>query len=139
MNLNLGDNLEAASSEVRSRDRNHRRGARWTRHVRISRQRLAQVAELADALASGASGRKVVEVRVLSWAPSLRSLTIPELRCCPQTVPILAQPHGQGCGGFPQRVLKKLPVVSVSSDIPVPGEGNCNLFRYPRPGREAAP
>jgi hypothetical protein len=29
----------------------------------------AQVAELADALASGASGRKVVEVRVLSWAP----------------------------------------------------------------------
>ena len=31
----------------------------------------AQVAELADALASGASGRKVVEVRVLSWAPSI--------------------------------------------------------------------
>jgi len=28
------------------------------------------VAELADALASGASGRKVVEVRVLSWAPT---------------------------------------------------------------------
>ena len=34
--------------------------------------RIAQVAELADALASGASGRKVVEVRVLSWAPFLR-------------------------------------------------------------------
>ena len=30
----------------------------------------AQVAELVDALASGASGRKVVEVRVFSWAPS---------------------------------------------------------------------
>jgi hypothetical protein len=30
---------------------------------------LAQVAELADALDSGSSGRKVVEVRVLSWAP----------------------------------------------------------------------
>ena len=29
----------------------------------------AQVAELVDALASGASGRKVVEVRVFSWAP----------------------------------------------------------------------
>jgi hypothetical protein len=29
----------------------------------------AQVAELADALASGASSRKGVEVRVLSWAP----------------------------------------------------------------------
>ena len=29
----------------------------------------AQVAELVDALASGASVRKVVEVRVLSWAP----------------------------------------------------------------------
>src|SRR3546814_18294281 len=28
----------------------------------------AQVAELVDALASGASGRKVVNVRVLSWA-----------------------------------------------------------------------
>ena len=30
---------------------------------------LAQVAELVDALASGASGRKAVEVRVFSWAP----------------------------------------------------------------------
>ena len=30
---------------------------------------LAQVAELVDALASGASIRKDVEVRVLSWAP----------------------------------------------------------------------
>src|ERR1700739_1050318 len=39
----------------------------------------AQVAELADALASGASSRKGVEVRVLSWAPfkskELRSAT----------------------------------------------------------------
>jgi hypothetical protein len=31
---------------------------------------VAQVAELADALDSGSSGRKVVEVRVLSWAPA---------------------------------------------------------------------
>ena len=31
---------------------------------------IAQVAELVDALASGASGRKVVEVRVFSWAPN---------------------------------------------------------------------
>ena len=31
----------------------------------------AQVAELVDALASGASDRKVVKVRVLSWAPLL--------------------------------------------------------------------
>jgi hypothetical protein len=30
---------------------------------------VAQVAELVDALASGASGRKAVKVRVLSWAP----------------------------------------------------------------------
>ncbi len=29
----------------------------------------AQVAELVDAQASGACGRKVVEVRVFSWAP----------------------------------------------------------------------
>ena len=34
-----------------------------------SAARIAQVAELADALASGASSRKGVEVRVLSWAP----------------------------------------------------------------------
>ena len=33
----------------------------------------AQVAELADALASGASSRKGVEVRVLSWAPIISS------------------------------------------------------------------
>jgi hypothetical protein len=32
-------------------------------------QRQAQVAELVDALASGASDRKIVEVRVFSWAP----------------------------------------------------------------------
>ena len=31
----------------------------------------AQVAKLVDALASGASGRKVMEVRVFSWAPFL--------------------------------------------------------------------
>src|SRR5580658_8141482 len=36
--------------------------------------RNAQVAELADALASGASSRKGVEVRVLSWAPTYGSL-----------------------------------------------------------------
>ena len=38
--------------------------------IRIfSDRRRAQVAELVDALASGASGRKAVEVRVLFWAP----------------------------------------------------------------------
>jgi hypothetical protein len=37
--------------------------------------RIAQVAELADALASGASSRKGVEVRVLSWAPYFLPLT----------------------------------------------------------------
>jgi hypothetical protein len=31
---------------------------------------VALVAELVDALASGASDRKVVKVRVLSWAPN---------------------------------------------------------------------
>ena len=36
--------------------------------------RRAQVVELVDALASGASGRKAVEVRVLSWAPFLPAL-----------------------------------------------------------------
>jgi hypothetical protein len=43
----------------------------------LSRTR-ARVAELADALASGASDRKVVEVRVLSRAPSFSmNLTAP--------------------------------------------------------------
>jgi hypothetical protein len=32
----------------------------------------AQVAELVDALVSGISDRKIVEVRVFSWAPNLK-------------------------------------------------------------------
>src|SRR5271157_1305504 len=55
----------------------------------------AQVAELADALASGASGRKVVEVRVLSWAPfsSARNSPPPNflLRAC--TPKLIPQPY----------------------------------------------
>jgi hypothetical protein len=38
---------------------------------KASSETRAQVAELADALDSGSSGRKVVEVRVLSWAPNI--------------------------------------------------------------------
>src|ERR1044072_6667806 len=37
----------------------------------------AQVAELVDALASGASSRKGVKVRVLSWAPNSRAARKP--------------------------------------------------------------
>jgi hypothetical protein len=48
-------------------------GAEWAQRGNMAGKLLAQVAELADALASGASGRKVVEVRVLSWAPSAAS------------------------------------------------------------------
>ena len=44
--------------------------------VRISPAEIAQVAELVDALASGASDRKIVEVRVFSWAPNY----FPQLR-----------------------------------------------------------
>jgi len=40
----------------------------------------AQVAELVDALASGASARKGVEVRVLSWAPFLKILKIQKVK-----------------------------------------------------------
>src|SRR6201991_1618867 len=39
---------------------------------RSSRATWAQVAELVDAPASGASGLTAVKVRVLSWAPSTR-------------------------------------------------------------------
>ena len=35
---------------------------------------VAQVAELVDALASGASDRMVVEVRVFSWAPAFATM-----------------------------------------------------------------
>src|SRR6266404_3278782 len=41
------------------------------RPIRSNRPR-AQVVELVDALASGASGLTAVKVRVLSWAPSSR-------------------------------------------------------------------
>src|SRR6267378_8299451 len=50
----------------------------------------ARVAELADALASGASDRKVVEVRVLSRAPSFQLLTnlcIPLCSDLPRNLP----------------------------------------------------
>lgn len=41
------------------------------------------MAELADALASGASSRKGVEVRVLSWAPyNKKSYAPTEKRAC---------------------------------------------------------
>src|SRR6185295_16142310 len=43
----------------------------------------AQVAELVDALASGASGLTAVKVRVLSWAPpSSRLQSLQELEWC---------------------------------------------------------
>ncbi len=41
----------------------------WCRQGIQARVVFAQVAELVDALASGASDRMVVEVQVLSWAP----------------------------------------------------------------------
>ena len=50
-----------------------------TEIVRVSRVGTciyAQVAELVDALASGASGRKVVGVQVSPWAPSLLSVLL---------------------------------------------------------------
>ena len=45
----------------------------------------AQVAELADALASGASGLTVVEVRVLSWAPLFNAFKLNNL-CSPRSL-----------------------------------------------------
>ena len=50
----------------------------WLRSRSASHTR-ARVAELADALASGASDRKVVEVRVLSRAPNLPKSSIREV------------------------------------------------------------
>ena len=49
-------------------------GPAWELVATAARRIRAQVAELVDALASGASGLKAVEVRVFSWAPSLFSL-----------------------------------------------------------------
>ncbi len=48
----------------------------------------AQVAELVDALASGASSRKGVEVRVFSWAPRLGAKTRDHLRGLAQRVEV---------------------------------------------------
>jgi hypothetical protein len=56
--------------------------------------RIAQVAELADALASGASSRKGVEVRVLSWAPN----KLKELRCGRECLLGIAIFAGASCG-----------------------------------------
>ncbi len=44
---------------------------------------------MVDALASGASGRKAVEVRVLSWAPKILKLVIDfkDLRPTPKSLP----------------------------------------------------
>ena len=62
----------------------------------------AQMAELVDALASGASVRKDVEVRVLFWAPPtlsehLISLIYLNFRLCPET--FLGQKVRQNHGG----------------------------------------
>ena len=76
------------------------------------------VAELVDALASGASDRKVVEVRVLSWAPSCCSRWSPKLEnlsqfdrsagnCSPRRAWIRPRLHGlrvfSGVGEAAQR------------------------------------
>ncbi len=52
----------------------------------------AQVAELVDALASGASGLTAVKVRVLSWAPSSGGVAQTLGRC----------PPDDGVGPFPR-------------------------------------
>ena len=44
--------------------------------IHASNRPCAQVAELVDALASGASSRKGVEVRVFSWAPQNQSKSL---------------------------------------------------------------
>ena len=44
----------------------------------------AQVAELVDAQVSGTCGRKVVEVRVFSWAPTYPLSAVLALRGIPQ-------------------------------------------------------
>src|SRR5579859_594189 len=58
----------------------HNEKASWKPKPRLARgfshRTCARVAELADALASGASDRKVVEVRVLSRAPSQLSFVV---------------------------------------------------------------
>ncbi len=43
----------------------------------LAKRHLAQVAELVDAQVSGTCGRKVVEVRVFSWAPTLLRILAP--------------------------------------------------------------
>ncbi|KAG5716049.1 hypothetical protein E4T56_gene17131 [Termitomyces sp. T112] len=60
----------AGDSEVRLEARSYpARAATERKQSPGAKSKCAQVAELVDALASGASARKGVEVRVLSWAP----------------------------------------------------------------------
>ena len=56
----------------------------------------AQVAELVDALASGASGRKVVEVRVFSWAPILQGMPDPVFSVCASLWAAIVQGNAGG-------------------------------------------
>ena len=62
----------------------------------------AQVAKLVDALASGASDRKVVEVRVFSWAPSLIVLIILDSLNCMQLLSALDFDEGSKFGCYNQ-------------------------------------
>ena len=53
---------------------------------------LAQVAELVDALASGASGRKVVGVQVSPWAPTQASFRGHFFACYSSTMTCVTRP-----------------------------------------------
>ena len=76
----------------------------------------AQMAELVDALASGASIRKDVEVRVLFWAPFIQSLLFIQ-SCSNQAILVLSMHYcpsmfgdailqSQSFGGRSRGILK---------------------------------
>ena len=100
----------------------------------------AQVAELADALASGASDRKVVEVRVFSWAPAGRWFPSPNRRAARAVTVHLHRfdlPAGVSFAGdiavdTETRGLRhhrdRLCVVQLSA-----GDGDAHLVHFPEP------
>ena len=84
---------------------------RLTKAHRVVKVRLpstpAQVAELVDALASGASDRKVVEVQVLSWAPLIFDS---------RTVAPEANKRACEASGFSRREKKQAKHTATASD-----------------------
>src|SRR5438309_3000811 len=85
------------------------------------------MAELVDALGSGPSGRKTVEVRVLFWAPIIRRRRRIVSAARMATSP---QPASYACPSHEPRAARRLASGGSPGD-----ERGCLLVRYQPPGQ----